>query len=113
MLNPFHIVAPHILTNQLRQQLDPHIPDNTSSTTAKPLRKRDKFRNFLPFSKAKPKDKTLQPNITLDAPDRDSHFHDVLTESVSGHAAKPELRRLQHRIARTDQLVYCNTLLLL
>ncbi|KAF9329737.1 hypothetical protein BGZ91_000429, partial [Linnemannia elongata] len=126
------------MNNHLLDQLDASVlAKDSSETTQPPLRKRNKFRKF--FNTLKSLAKVLAEFSTqpLDSQDDSQHSsqsfgasqvednqHNTLPqtehllrsvifpENVAKRAAKFTLPGLQERIERTDQLLYCNKLLL-
>ncbi|KAG0066619.1 hypothetical protein BGZ89_007076, partial [Linnemannia elongata] len=121
-------------------QLDAGVPEKDSSdTTQLPLRNRNKVRKFfktpksLTEVKAKfstqsldSQDDSQQSNQSFGASQVENHQHNplpiaqtedllpsvIFPENVAKQAAKTALPDLQERIERTDQLLYCNMLLL-
>ncbi|KAF9299266.1 hypothetical protein BGZ88_011481 [Linnemannia elongata] len=128
------------MNNHPLDQLDASVPEKDSSdTTQPPLRKRDKFRKFFhtpkPLTKVKAKfstqsldsqDDSQQSNQSFGASQVEDNQHNplpiaqtkdllhsvIFPENVAKQAAKTTLPDLQERIERTDQLLYCNLLLL-
>ncbi|KAF9127998.1 hypothetical protein BG015_004422, partial [Linnemannia schmuckeri] len=127
------------MSNHPLDQLDTHVPDKDSTNTTKPLRMRDKFRNFfgIPISVGKVKAKTStqplksefhsQQSIQFSVasqvanqqdkplpltPTVDELLSDIFPKNVAKPAVKTALPGRQKRIERTDQLLYCNMLLL-
>ncbi|KAG9062251.1 hypothetical protein KI688_006583 [Linnemannia hyalina] len=123
------------MNNNPLEQLDLQVPGTDQPDTTQPERKRDKIRKFFSKSKSKSKKALSQTSsaqyasqqqpatrtsvasqasidlsptpLTLD------HIRiDIFAENVPKPILKAELPSLQDRIERTDQLLYCNALLL-
>ncbi|KAK5829466.1 hypothetical protein F5H01DRAFT_18818 [Linnemannia elongata] len=121
-------------------QLDAGVPEKDSSdTTQPPLRNRNKVRKFFKTPKSltevnakfstqslDSQDDSQQSNQSFGASQVEDHQHNplpiaqtedllrsvIFPENVAKQAAKTALPDLQERIERTDQLLYCNMLLL-
>ncbi|OAQ35034.1 hypothetical protein K457DRAFT_13604 [Linnemannia elongata AG-77] len=124
------------MSNHPLDQLDANIPDEDSSNTIQPpLKKRDKIRKFFGISKSLDKVKAKSSTQSLTSQQStlssvscqvDDHRNKTLpiakTDDVSRsvifpeNVAKPSVKTalpgLHERIERTDQLLYCNMLLL-
>ncbi|KAF8932180.1 hypothetical protein BGZ47_011519 [Haplosporangium gracile] len=129
------------MNNYPLDQLNTHVPDKGSANITEPLRKRDKFRNFfgIPKSLANANAKAKSPMQSMKSEvhsqqstqssvasqvtdDQDKSLPiastvngllpDIFPENVTKPAVKTALPGLQDRIERTDQLLYCNMLLL-
>ncbi|KAF9903269.1 hypothetical protein EC991_004041 [Linnemannia zychae] len=121
------------MTNSPQEQL--HVSHHSDSDATQTSKKSSKFRKFLGVSKSESKvnskslsepltqalsqqssipqvndrrDKPLPVALTMSQPHSDTFF----LENVPSLAVRAELPRLQQRIKRTDQLIYCNALLL-
>ncbi|KAF9135920.1 hypothetical protein BGX30_011402, partial [Mortierella sp. GBA39] len=105
------------MTNH-RNQLD--VPDKDSpDTSQQPPRKGDKSRNFFSIFRSVPtrfstayQVDSQQDNPSPQASADNRLLMDVFPENVAKPAVKTALPGLQDRIERTNQLLYCNTLLL-
>ncbi|KAG0053395.1 hypothetical protein BGZ90_006241, partial [Linnemannia elongata] len=82
------------------QKTLPLIADNGHTTSTPALENHDILLKSLEISKAKPL--PAPPQVTLN----------VFSKNMSRPAIKTDLPRPQQRIERTDQLIYCSTLLL-
>ncbi|KAG0053315.1 hypothetical protein BGZ90_006256, partial [Linnemannia elongata] len=128
------------MNNHPPDQLDANVPDKDSpDTTQPPSRKRDKFLKFFGVPKSLAKVKAKSSTQSLDSQDhsqqstqpscasqvddnQDNPMPIAQTEDLirsvifPENVAKPSVRTalpgLQERIERTDQLLYCNMLLL-
>ncbi|KAF9298896.1 hypothetical protein BGZ88_003760, partial [Linnemannia elongata] len=126
------------MNNHPLDQLDAHVPGKESVNTAPPLRKRDKFLDFLSLPKSLSKIKakrstqslksqafseqstyssaasqvdSQQATPLLMASGENRPLKDIFPENVTKPAVKTALPGLQERIERTEQLLYCNMLL--
>ncbi|KAG0278321.1 hypothetical protein BGZ96_002441 [Linnemannia gamsii] len=106
---------------------DTSTADSDNANPAARIRKCDIFLNAFKFSKSKSKKAKNEGSNQLpdsrSASQRSSRFpfpplnasrvlEGIFTENLPTPTIKTELPLLQQRIERTDQLVYCNTLLL-
>ncbi|KAF9142515.1 hypothetical protein BG015_000800 [Linnemannia schmuckeri] len=126
------------MNNHPLDQLDTHVPDKDSTNTAQPIRKGGIFHGFFSVSKSKAKVKAKSPTQSLKsevhsqqsiqssvasqitgdqnkplpmAPTMGEILPDIFPKNVAKPAIKTALPGPE-RIERTDQLLYCNMLLL-
>ncbi|KAF9538820.1 hypothetical protein EC957_006192, partial [Mortierella hygrophila] len=126
------------MNNHPLNQLDANVPDKESASTAPPLNKRDKLLDLLGIPRSLPKVKAKHSTQSLKSlslsqqtakssiacqvdslqdkplpltPDEDWLRLVIFRENIAKHTVKTALPRLQDRIERTDQLLYCNMLL--